>query len=99
MGDPRVERMHVDKAALRNIGEVARKTGLTVKLVRHWSDTGVVRPARRTSAGYRVYDSEAVARLDRRGHRGISQPRDLVPLQLHAEASPAVTYWRISPYP
>ncbi|MFC9426904.1 TIGR03086 family metal-binding protein [Streptomyces sp. NPDC056987] len=56
--------MHVDDATFWSIGEVARKTGLKVKLIRHWSDTGVVQPARRTSAGYRVYDSEAVVRLE-----------------------------------
>ncbi|WP_461060675.1 MerR family DNA-binding transcriptional regulator [Streptomyces pseudoechinosporeus] len=43
-----------------SIGEVARKTGLSVKLIRHWSDAGVVHPARRTSAGYRLYGTEAL---------------------------------------
>ncbi|MCX5202736.1 TIGR03086 family metal-binding protein [Streptomyces sp. NBC_00237] len=56
--------MDDDNADLWSIGEVARKTGLTVKLIRHWSDTGVVPPAGRTPAGYRVYDSDAVARLE-----------------------------------
>ncbi|MFD3517639.1 TIGR03086 family metal-binding protein [Streptomyces sp. NPDC058657] len=56
--------MNVENAESWSIGEVARKTGLTVKLIRHWSDTGVVHPASRTPAGYRVYDSEAVARLE-----------------------------------
>ncbi|MEU8915348.1 TIGR03086 family metal-binding protein [Streptomyces nigrescens] len=56
--------MYVDDAEFWSIGEVARKTGLTVKLIRHWSDTGVVQPAGRTSAGYRVYGPDAVARLE-----------------------------------
>jgi uncharacterized protein (TIGR03086 family) len=56
--------MDDDNAAFWSIGEVARKTGLTVKLIRHWSDTGVVPPAGRTPSGYRVYDSDAVARLE-----------------------------------
>ncbi|MEU9624698.1 MerR family transcriptional regulator [Streptomyces sp. NPDC048155] len=55
--------MHVGDDTFWSIGEVSRKTGLTVKLIRHWSDIGVVHPARRTSAGYRVYGTEAVARL------------------------------------
>jgi DNA-binding transcriptional MerR regulator len=42
---------------------VARKTGLTVKLIRHWSDIGVVHPAHRTAAGYPLYGTEALARL------------------------------------
>ncbi|WP_310729550.1 TIGR03086 family metal-binding protein [Streptomyces sp. N2A] len=56
--------MYVDDATSWSIGEVARKTGLAVKLIRHWSDTGVVQPARRTAAGYRVYGSDAVVRLE-----------------------------------
>ncbi|WP_416875215.1 TIGR03086 family metal-binding protein [Kitasatospora sp. SC0581] len=56
--------MHVDDRVLWSIGEVARKTGLSVKLIRHWSDLGLVPPARRTAAGYRVYDAESVARLE-----------------------------------
>ncbi|MEV7959166.1 MerR family transcriptional regulator [Streptomyces sp. NPDC058316] len=55
--------MHVGDDTFWSIGEVARKTGLTVKLIRHWSDIGVVNPARRTSAGYRVYGTEALVRL------------------------------------
>ncbi|MFF5522499.1 MerR family transcriptional regulator [Streptomyces coeruleorubidus] len=63
MGDPKVERMHVGDDTFWSIGEVARKTGLSVKLIRHWSDAGVVHPARRTAAGYRLYGTEALARL------------------------------------
>ncbi|MFI0980785.1 TIGR03086 family metal-binding protein [Streptomyces sp. NPDC021093] len=55
--------MHVDDNTFWSIGEVARKTGLTVKLIRHWSDIGVVHPAHRTPAGYRLYGTEALARL------------------------------------
>ncbi|MGW7417705.1 TIGR03086 family metal-binding protein [Streptomyces sp. NPDC054863] len=63
MGDPKVEYMHVDGDTFWTIGEVARKTGLTVKLIRHWSDIGVVHPSHRTPAGYRLYGTEALARL------------------------------------
>ncbi|GAB7035963.1 MerR family transcriptional regulator [Streptomyces sp. NPDC021749] len=56
--------MHVDDRVLWSIGEVAQKTGLSVKLIRHWSDMGLVPPARRTAARYRVYDDESVARLE-----------------------------------
>src|SRR5690606_20328837 len=45
------------------IGELARRTGLTVKTVRFWSDEGLVPPATRTAAGYRMYGQEALARL------------------------------------
>ncbi|MER7026713.1 MULTISPECIES: TIGR03086 family metal-binding protein [Streptomyces] len=56
--------MHVGEAGPWNIGEIARKTGLSVKLVRHWSDAGVVPPAGRTAAGYRRYDATSLARLE-----------------------------------
>ncbi|MFM9368444.1 TIGR03086 family metal-binding protein [Streptomyces sp. Da 82-17] len=46
-----------------SIGAVARQTGLPVKVVRHWSDVGVVAPVGRTAGGYRRYDAAGVARL------------------------------------
>ncbi|MGW7270873.1 MerR family transcriptional regulator [Streptomyces sp. NPDC054864] len=50
--------------ALYSIGDLARRTGLTVKTVRFYSDAGIVPPADRSPAGYRLYDTDAVARLD-----------------------------------
>src|SRR5262245_36418980 len=47
-----------------SIGDLARRTGLTVKAIRFYSDRGLVPPAGRSPAGYRRYDVEAVARLD-----------------------------------
>lgn len=55
--------MHVGDDTFWSIGEVARKTGLTVKLIRHWSDIGIVPPAGRTPTGYRLYGTDALARL------------------------------------
>ncbi|MFI5707840.1 MerR family transcriptional regulator [Kribbella sp. NPDC051620] len=49
---------------LFSIGELARRTGLTVKAVRYYSDRGLVPPTDRSPAGYRRYDHAAVARLD-----------------------------------
>ncbi len=49
---------------LYSIGELARRTGLTVKAIRFYSDRGFVPPTDRTAAGYRLYDVTAVARLD-----------------------------------
>ncbi|MDV9168798.1 MerR family transcriptional regulator [Streptomyces sp. W16] len=50
--------------ALYSIGELARRTGLTVKTVRFYSDRGIVAPTDRSPAGYRLYGVDAVARLD-----------------------------------
>ncbi|MEU1047177.1 MerR family transcriptional regulator [Streptomyces sp. NPDC005897] len=49
---------------LYSIGELARRTGTTVKTIRFYSDCGLIPPADRSPAGYRLYDSDAVARLD-----------------------------------
>ncbi|MFD5431789.1 MerR family transcriptional regulator [Kitasatospora sp. NPDC127067] len=49
---------------LYSIGELARRTGLTVKAIRFYADTGLVPPTDRTAAGYRRYDVHALARLD-----------------------------------
>ncbi|MDN3351575.1 MerR family transcriptional regulator [Actinomadura sp. DC4] len=46
------------------IGQVARLTGLTVATVRFYSDAGLVPPADRTTAGYRLYDEESLSRLE-----------------------------------
>ncbi|MEU8581584.1 MerR family transcriptional regulator [Streptomyces abikoensis] len=52
-----------DDTTRYSIGELARLTGLTVKTIRFWSDTGVVPPTDRTPAGYRLYGPDALARL------------------------------------
>ena len=46
------------------IGDLARRTGLSVRTIRFYSDAGVVPPSRRSAAGYRLYDAEALARLE-----------------------------------
>ena len=47
-----------------HIGELARRTGLTVKTVRYYSDLGLVPEAERTLSGYRRYDASALVRLE-----------------------------------
>jgi DNA-binding transcriptional MerR regulator len=49
--------------ALLSIGELASRTGLPVRTIRFYSDEGVVPPADRTDAGYRLYGPDALARL------------------------------------
>jgi DNA-binding transcriptional MerR regulator len=56
-----VARMEGDRY---RIGELARLSGLSVKTIRFYSDRGLVPPAERTEAGYRVYDERALARLE-----------------------------------
>jgi DNA-binding transcriptional MerR regulator len=49
---------------LYSIGELARRTGLAVRTIRFYSDRGVVPPTNRSPAGYRLYDLDALVRLD-----------------------------------
>ncbi|MEU6507186.1 MerR family transcriptional regulator [Streptomyces sp. NPDC046942] len=48
---------------LYSIGELARRTGLSVKTIRLYSNRGLVVLADRTAAGYRRYGPDALARL------------------------------------
>ncbi|MFF5262548.1 MerR family transcriptional regulator [Actinomadura viridis] len=54
----------MDGDILYTIGDLARRTGLTVRTIRFYSDAGVVPPTDRTDAGYRLYDLTAMARLE-----------------------------------
>ncbi|MGV4986023.1 helix-turn-helix domain-containing protein [Streptomyces sp. NRAIS4] len=56
--------MTEDGTGLLTIGALARATGLTVRTIRYWSDEGVLTPVTRSTGGYRLYDSAAVARLE-----------------------------------
>ena len=56
--------MPMDAATSRySIGELSRLTGLPVRTIRFYSDSGLVPEAGRTPAGYRTYDREAAERL------------------------------------
>lgn len=56
--------MHSDtSSSLCSIGELAHRTGLTVKAIRFYSDKGLVPPTDRSRVGYRLYGPDALARL------------------------------------
>ncbi|MFC3997698.1 MerR family transcriptional regulator [Nocardiopsis sediminis] len=46
------------------IGDAARRSGLSVSAVRFYADAGVVEPTGLNEAGHRMYDIDAVARLE-----------------------------------
>jgi DNA-binding transcriptional MerR regulator len=56
--------MHGDPAALRTIGEVAHLTGVSVRMLHHYDEIGLLRPARSPS-GYRHYTAADLERLRR----------------------------------
>jgi MerR family transcriptional regulator, thiopeptide resistance regulator len=47
------------------VGELARKAGVTVRTLHQWDELGLLVPADRTGACYRLYDAEGVERLYR----------------------------------
>ena len=47
------------------IGELARRTGLTVRTLHHYDEIGLLSPAERSDGGHRVYGEAEVQRLYR----------------------------------
>ena len=55
-----------------NIGDVAKATGISAKMIRYYEETGLIRAALRTYSGYRVYSENDVQTL-----RFVRRSRDL----------------------
>ncbi|WP_440073484.1 HEAT repeat domain-containing protein [Streptosporangium sp. OZ121] len=45
------------------IGDVARRSGVSARMLRHYDSLGLVRPTGRTGAGYREYSGEDIRRI------------------------------------
>ncbi|MET8719099.1 HEAT repeat domain-containing protein [Streptomyces misionensis] len=45
------------------IGDVARRSGVSARMLRHYESLGLVRPTGRTGSGYREYSSENIRRV------------------------------------
>ena len=72
---------------MMNIGEAARESGVSAKMIRYHEETGLVPPAGRTGSGYRTYGPKEVQVL-----RFVRRARDLgFPMQKVAEL---LTLWR-----
>lgn len=45
------------------IGEVARRSGVSARMLRHYESLGLLRPSGRTGSGYREYSGEDIRRI------------------------------------
>jgi len=80
-------------------GQLAKRTGLTVRTLHHYDELGIVSPQRRSGAGYRLYGEDDVARLlqvvllRRLGlslaevRKSLDDPRHALPTALRAQAA------------
>lgn len=48
---------------LMTIGQAAKQTGLSAKMIRHYEEAGLLHKASRTEAGYRLYSSQQLQQL------------------------------------
>ena len=55
--------MTTHREQLLRVGDIARKTGKTVRAIRLYEEIGLLQPTTRSSGGFRLYDSGAVDRV------------------------------------
>jgi DNA-binding transcriptional MerR regulator len=51
------------QSGLMQIGDVAERTGLSLRTIRHYEDVGLLPEAQRSAGGFRLYTEDGVARL------------------------------------
>jgi DNA-binding transcriptional MerR regulator len=69
--------------ALWKIGDLAKRTGVSIRTLHHYDEIGLLSPSHRTESGHRVYGREEVVRLQqvlslRQSGFSLEQIRDLL---------------------
>lgn len=55
--------MESDRTEVMHIGELAEKTGLSLRTIRHYDEVGLLKPTGRTDGGFRLYTQGDLSRL------------------------------------
>lgn len=61
--EPRPAATAARRPAVMQIGEVAARTELSLRSLRHWEEVGLVRPSGRSDGGFRLYTAEDVEKI------------------------------------
>ena len=48
---------------MKTVKEVSKLTGVSVRTLHHYDEIGLLKPAKVTDAGYRLYDDRSLGRL------------------------------------
>ncbi|GLJ60760.1 MULTISPECIES: MerR family transcriptional regulator [Microbacterium] len=51
------------ESGMMHIGELAERTGLSLRTIRHYDEVGLVKPSGRSEGGFRQYDADDLSRL------------------------------------
>ena len=71
---------HSTERQLLRIGDLARATGKTVRAIHLYEERGLLKPATRSSGGFRLYDPSAVERL-----RSCPDRHSAIPVELRRQ--------------
>ncbi|MBF6082849.1 MerR family transcriptional regulator [Nocardia cyriacigeorgica] len=55
--------MAAESSGYLQIGQVAERTELSLKSIRHWDEVGLVQPSARSAGGFRLYTEADVERM------------------------------------
>ena len=48
---------------MKTVKEIAKLTGISIRTLRYYDEIGLLKPAKVSEAGYRLYDEQALAKL------------------------------------